>query len=136
MNKLLRQYHRYQRLLSSNPKIIRHNKFKYISTTSQKSNEDEGDKNNNDDLIWSHKKVNAYVSHTFPDFIEFWNRKTYRKVGYGLASLSALVGSLTLIPDIAIITSYVPTSLLSFVTLGYWYIGENDVKQNQHAVRR
>ena len=33
--------------------------------------------------IWTNEKVNAYVGHSFPDFIDFWNRKVYRQFGYG-----------------------------------------------------
>jgi len=34
--------------------------------------------------------VNAHVSHSFPDFIEGWNRKVYRKVGYGMLQVVVL----------------------------------------------
>ena len=94
---------------------------------------------NDKDTMWSKHKVNAYVGHTFPDFIEFWNRQTYRKVGYGLASSSALLSTLTILPlsdDVPMLTSIVPASFLTITTIGYFIIGENDMKQNQHAVRR
>jgi len=43
--------------------------------------------------IWTSEKVNAYVGHTFPDFIEGWNRQVYRKVGYGRLQVIARTGA-------------------------------------------
>jgi hypothetical protein len=90
---------------------------------------------------WSKAKVNAYVGHSFPDFIEGWNRTLYRKVGYGLAaSSSVLTGMVVAFPnnEFALLSCWdlVPVTFLWVCTGSYWYLGEKDVRQNQHAIRR
>lgn len=86
---------------------------------------------------WKTDRVNAYVGHSFPDFIEGWNRTVYRKVGYGLASSAFLTGALTAATcDSLLATTSIPSALLTMMTAGYFYIGENDIKQSQHAIRR
>jgi len=92
---------------------------------------------NSDDSLWSKTKVNAYVGHTFPDFIEFWNRSMYKKVGYGLAAATVAVAGITAATcDIVLSSSLIPAAVMGVTTAGYWTIGENDINQNQHAVRR
>ncbi len=146
---MIRLYHRYLMRQRSphrfNTKNIIQNKSpisqpaksdKCFYTTTSKVQQNDVKHHEGKDNVWSKNKVNAYVGHTFPDFIEFWNRKTYRNVGYGLSALTATIGTITVIPDITVLTSFIPATLLTFTTLGYWYVGENDIKQNQHAVRR
>lgn len=108
----------------------------------------EGETPNNDDSIWSSEKVNAYVGHSFPDFIEFWNRSTYRKIGIGLTSFTALINGVTILPlletslvpttiiEYFTLSSFLPAVILNATTIGYWIIGQNDIQQNQHAIRR
>lgn len=82
--------------------------------------------------IWSSRNVQAAVSHNFPDFIEHWNRDLFRKVGYGLGTVSAAAAagaafySPLLFPAVATGT----------VTAAYWYVGMRDMKQTSHAIRR
>jgi len=87
--------------------------------------------------IWTNERVNAYVGHTFPDFIEDWNRQVYRKVGYGLAGSSVLSIALTALTceSVLALTS-IPAGILTAGTAAYFHIGENDIAQTQHAVRR
>lgn len=83
-------------------------------------------------------RVNAAISHNFPDFIEHWNRDNFRRVGYGLSALTlasavgpALWTSLTAHP-----VSYVPSVIIGMLTAGYWRVGLTDIKQTSHAIRR
>ena len=86
---------------------------------------------------YSSEKVNAMVSHNFPDFIEKWNRSTYKLVGNGLIAATALcaVGGVATVSTVTM-TSMVPSAVLGALTAGYWYIGSNDIKQTSHAIRR
>ena len=61
----------------NNSKICR-----FFSSSSVNSSKKE-----QEDDIWTKERVNSYVGHTFPDFIEGWNRKVYRKVGYGTCTI-------------------------------------------------
>ena len=127
-----------------------HNRnFSSNSSNNQPNNgvhKKKGDTIDNDDSIWSSDKVNAYVGHSFPDFIEFWSRSAYRKVGIGLTSITALINGITIIPllqilpppydNVTILSSALPAVILNITTFGYWIIGQNDINQNQHAIRR
>jgi Glutamate synthase domain 2 len=104
-----------------------------IRCLSSNDPKDGGDK----DDIWTNARVSSYVGHTFPDFIEGWNRRVYRKVGYGLAATSTLAAGLTAtICDSVLSTSSIPAALLTAGTAAYFYVGERDIKQKQHSVRR
>ena len=79
------------------------------------------------------------VSHSFPDFIEWWNRNTFYKVGYVMTSatvfgfaLPSMVGLASSSP----VTAYLPAIVLGGITMGYWKIGLTDIKQRSHAIRR
>ena len=97
-------------------------------------------KDNNDDDLWSSSKVNAFVGHSFPDFIEGWNRDVFRKVGFGLCGLTATVAAAPVVflgsAAVAAPMSFAPAALVGLVTAGYWKIGLQDIKQNSHAIRR
>lgn len=81
---------------------------------------------------WTEDRVAGYFGHNFPDFIEHWNRDTFRRVGYVLgASTGALAAGSLLAPMAA-----VPTVILGALTTAYWKIGLNDMKQTSHAIRR
>lgn len=96
-----------------------------------------GDPKAGDKDIWTSERVSSYVGHTFPDFIEGWNRKVYRKVGYGLAASSTLAAGLTaMTSDTLLSTSSIPAALLTAGTVAYFHVGERDIKQKQHSVRR
>jgi hypothetical protein len=83
------------------------------------------------------EKMNAMVGHNFPDFIEKWNRSTYKLVGNGLIAATALcaVGGVATVSTVTM-TSMLPSAVLGALTAGYWYIGSNDIKQTSHAIRR
>jgi len=58
-------------------------KIRHFSSTSSVTSS----KKDQEDDIWTKERVNSYIGHTFPDFIEGWNRKVYRKVGYGKCTI-------------------------------------------------
>jgi hypothetical protein len=91
--------------------------------------------NNKDN--YTSEKVNAMVGHNFPDFIEKWNRSNYKLVGNGLIAVTALcaVGGVATVSTVTV-TSMLPSAVLGAITVGYWYIGTNDIKQTSHAIRR
>jgi hypothetical protein len=83
-------------------------------------------------------QLSKTVSHNFPDFIEFWDRDVFRKVGYGLGSLTAFSAafpaawySFTNHP-----VTYLPALALGALTAVYWKVGEYDMKQTSHALLR
>lgn len=85
------------------------------------------------DPLWDSSRVNAWVGHSFPDFIEFWNRSAFRKVGYGLGTIAAALGvGSILVPG----TSVVPALAMGLFTMGYWKVGWHDIQQTNHAIRR
>ena len=77
--------------------------------------------------------MTGFVGHNFPDFIENWNRTSFRTVGYGLAGTTAVVtaAAATIYP-----TLLVPAALTGAITVAYWNIGLRDIKQTSHAIRR
>jgi hypothetical protein len=89
------------------------------------------------DPIYSKNHVNAMVGHNFPDFIEWWNRDNFRRVGYGLSMVTALsvVGPAVSIGVTNLVT-FVPAVVLGVFTAGYWRVGLADIKQSSHAIRR
>jgi hypothetical protein len=89
------------------------------------------------DPLYSKKRVNAMLGHNFPDFIEWWNRDNFRRVGYGLSMATALsvVGPAVSI-GVANPVTFVPAVVLGVFTAGYWRVGLADIKQSSHAIRR
>lgn len=85
------------------------------------------------DDIWNKKKVNAFVGHNFPDFIEGWNRDTFKRVGYGMAGFTGVLGVGVAMIDFAFV---IPAAVLGCFTAGYWVVGLADIKQTNHAIRR
>lgn len=84
--------------------------------------------------LWSKDRVNASVGHSFPDFIEFWDRDAFRKVGYGLlAGTTGLGATGFLLSDLSFA---LPAGIAAVLTAGYWRIGLLDMKQRSHAIRR
>ena len=86
---------------------------------------------------YSSETVKVMVGHNFPDFIEKWNRSTFKLVGNGLIAATALcaVGGVATVSTVTL-TSMLPSAVLGTLTAGYWYIGSNDIKQTSHAIRR
>ena len=41
--------------------------------------------------LYRKDRLSAMVGHNFPDFIEYWNRDTFRQVGYGLAASTVAI---------------------------------------------
>ena len=82
--------------------------------------------------------MNAFVGHSFPDFIEGWNRDVFKKVGYGLCGLTATaaVAPMVLLGSVVGPTSFAPAAVVGILTAGYWRIGLQDIKQDSHAIRR
>lgn len=80
------------------------------------------------------KKTAAFVGHNFPDFIEYWSRDTFRKVGYGLG---AGTGALLLSAGLLDASFFGPPAIVGgLLTTAYWRIGLNDIRQTGHAIRR
>lgn len=86
---------------------------------------------NNKDL-WDKKRVNGFVGHSFPDFLEFWNRDTFRSLGYGMAGMTGLVGlGGAAFMDLAFVVP--ATAVLGTLTAGYWAVGLADISQKSHV---
>jgi hypothetical protein len=79
-------------------------------------------------------KVQAMIGHNFPDFIEWWSRKNFKRVGNGLiaASVVCAIGGATTLSTF----SMMPAAVLGSLTMGYWYVGLQDMQQKSHAIRR
>lgn len=92
----------------------------------------------NDTDFWDKEKLSAFVGHTFPDFIEGWNRNTFRKVGHGLNAATAVCFAFTayMFPEDPSIWDILPPAIMGTVTLGYWRVGLQDIKQTSHSIRR
>jgi hypothetical protein len=89
------------------------------------------------DTLYSKKQINAMIGHNFPDYIEWWNRDNFRKVGYGLSMATALsvVGPAVSV-GLTTPVSFVPAAVLGVLTAGYWRVGLADINQSSHAIRR
>ena len=86
----------------------------------------------NDD-IWNKTRVNAFVGHNFPDFIEGWNRDTFKQVGYGMTGVTGILGLGVALLDVGFL---IPATLVGGLTAAYWTIGLADIRQTSHAIRR
>eukprot|EP00980_Cylindrotheca_fusiformis_P019428 scaffold6707_cov114-Cylindrotheca_fusiformis.AAC.2 len=85
-------------------------------------------------LMPAQGRTAAFVGHNFPDFIEYWSRDAFRKVGYGLGVGSgALIISAVWSADAVAI---VPAIAAGALTTAYWKIGLDDIRQTSHAIRR
>jgi len=89
--------------------------------------------------MYDHSKVSAFQGHSFPDFVEKWNRQAFRRFGYGLTG--ATVGSAVLplalgcLPFVDFM-AFSPSVVLGLITASYWKVGLADIKQSNHAIRR
>lgn len=92
-------------------------------------------KDHHHDDLWDRERINAFVGHTFPDFVEGWNRDTFKTVGRGMAvaTVALGIGGATLSGTVA---AMAPAAVLGALTAGYWRVGLKDMKQSSHAVRR
>lgn len=79
------------------------------------------------------KTIAAFVGHNFPDFIEYWSRDTFRKVGYGLGLSTGAIGLSAGLVDVALAP---PAVVLGVLTAAYWRMGLEDMRQTSHAIRR
>lgn len=79
------------------------------------------------------QKVSSFKGHNFPDFIEYWSRNTFYKVGYGLG---ATTGGLALMGAFVDITYALPAAIAALSTTTYWKVGKKDIEQTSHAIRR
>lgn len=101
--------------------------FRYLSTSSEKhpsKNDDDGD---------SHVYI-KYSSSGLPDFIEKWNRDWFRKVGYGLTSITtaSACNALVIFEEQTVLL----TAGLGALTGAYWMIGKRDIEQRSQTIRR
>jgi hypothetical protein len=102
--------------------------MRYFSSAKQHNEEDADD-------WWDRTKVNGFVGHNFPDFIEHWNRDNFYKVGYGLGISTAALATTTAMT--ATLNPWLPLTMATgSLTAAYWAIGLNDIKQTSHALRR
>ena len=109
-----------------------------LFSSAKESVEDTSKKSSPEDDRYNHQKVSAFQGHSFPDFIEKWNRNTFRKVGYGLVGLTGAAAALPLASGVPLaeVVFYAPSALLAVLTASYWRVGLSDIKQTQHAIRR
>jgi len=91
-----------------------------------------------DDDRYAADRISSQVSHNFPDFIEHWNRDTFRKVGYGLSAMTlmTLAGPTIWFGLTHHAMSYVPAIVMGTTTAVYWRVGLKDINQKSHAIRR
>ena len=79
-------------------------------------------------LSWKKKKKKPRRrSEGFPDWIEQWNPRVFRQVGYGMVASAAAVGMLGGPTAGAILA--VPVGL-------YWWVGLRDLQQESHSLKR
>mmetsp|Transcript_32302 Transcript_32302/g.37137 ORF Transcript_32302/g.37137 Transcript_32302/m.37137 type:complete len:163 (+) Transcript_32302:121-609(+) len=88
----------------------------------------------NDNCVEGNKVNVKSVSAGLPDFIEDWDRKRFRKMGYGLTALT-LVSSLNTFTIFEEQTIFFTTGL-GALTGAYWIIGLRDMNQKSQTIRR
>jgi glutamate synthase domain-containing protein 2 len=69
-----------------------------------------------------------HVSAGLPDFIEHWDRPTFRNVGFGMAAVT--------LATVPIFQETMVTVGMGTVTAAYWAIGLNDIRQRAQTIRR
>ncbi|KAG7364652.1 glutamate synthase [Nitzschia inconspicua] len=69
-----------------------------------------------------------HVSAGLPDFIEHWDRPTFRNVGFGMTAVT--------LATIPLFQETVLTVGMGTVTAVYWAIGLNDIRQRAQTIRR
>lgn len=77
-------------------------------------------------------KKSTYVGHNFPDFVEHWSRDAFYKVGYGLGTTTGILALFAINHGVY----GIPAIAMGAVTSLYWKIGQDDMKQTNHAIRR
>jgi hypothetical protein len=86
----------------------------------------------NNKELWDKQRVNGFVGHSFPDFLESWNRDTFRSLGYGMAGITGLVG-LGGAAAMDFTFALPATIVLGTLTAGYWTVGLADISQTSHV---
>jgi hypothetical protein len=81
---------------------------------------------------WDENRVSGYFGHNFPDFIEHWDRVTFRRVGYVLGASTGLLACGSALAAWPVL----PPIVLGAVTATYWNVGLKDMAQTNHAIRR
>lgn len=78
------------------------------------------------------------MGHNFPDFIEWWSRDSFHKVAQGLTATTVFlaVGPFIWWDITATPVSYIPALIMGTLTAGFWHVGNKDMKQTSHAIRR
>lgn len=104
-----------------------------FASSSSNSNSDSSDNNNEVTDHGENKADEGQVnvrnsSAGLPDFIEHWDRPSFKRVGYGLAALTAI--------SFPLLQEAILTVSLGTVTGAYWYIGLKDIRQPQQTIRR
>jgi hypothetical protein len=119
------------------PRRTQHAMLSAVPNNDPHNKSNTNNNNNNTTLI---KRTTSYSN--FPDFIEWWHRKHFYQVGYGLAALSAVSMGLSLSGTGAVTlawshpVTYLPAFTVAGLTAAYWIIGLDDMKQTNHAVLR
>jgi len=78
--------------------------------------------------------ASGFVGHNFPDFIEYWSRDTFYRVGYGLGATTGGLAWLAVTTQDA--ASVIPATIAALSTTAYWKTGQKDIKQTSHAIPR
>lgn len=71
--------------------------------------------------------IASQIGHSFPDFIEHWNRKNFYRVGYGLSGITMAS---------AYLGGWPVGMVLGSLTAAYWKVGLSDIRQSSHSIRR
>jgi glutamate synthase domain-containing protein 2 len=77
-----------------------------------------------------HSDHSTHVNTTtnFPDFLEHWNARTFKKTGLGLTiGTFALMGTYGVCQETILVGGFVA---------GYWYVGFKDMQQKSHTILR
>ncbi|KAL3794116.1 hypothetical protein ACHAW5_008752, partial [Stephanodiscus triporus] len=91
-----------------------------------------------------------YRGHNFPDFVERWDRTTFRAVGYALSATTTFLAVVpvavhhyhrldemtTTTMMISAWPSFLPAVFVGGLTALYWKVGIENVTQREHAILR
>lgn len=131
MSNLIKNVRGYRMMRTRHPLRVSSSSNFHTSCASLSAKNEKAEK----DDLYRQDRVTSMVAHNFPDFIEKWNRETFRNVGYGLSAATAI----STVAPFALGSSpmsFAPAVLLGLLTTGYWHVGLSDINQKSHAVRR
>ena len=98
--------------------------LRFLSSSGQPTSDQEG----------GEKVFIKYSSSGLPDFIEEWDRHKFRKVGYGLAAITAasVCNTVMIFEEQTVFF----TAGFGALTASYWIIGKRDMEQRSQTIRR